>query len=273
MYPYLIQGSNIIVVIDNKSHTISKSHFAYEKIKKAIKKGKWDKVKDLIEPKKVVLDYGEGNVSIKGDTLYWRGEEMHCSLSQRMIQMIRDDFPIEPLVKFMDNLQQNPSHRAVNELYTFLEGNNLPITPDGHFLAYKRVRDSYYDCHSGTVLNKPFAKFSDEDHKMVPYKAGVNKNVRVSVENDTTVVQMPRNRVDDDKTRTCSDGLHFCSLGYLDRFYGERIVIMKVNPADVVSIPVDYGFSKGRCWKYQVVGELNDRSEADDAFEGVVHDW
>ena len=36
-YAYLIQGSNITVVINNKPHTISKSHPTYEKVKEAIK--------------------------------------------------------------------------------------------------------------------------------------------------------------------------------------------------------------------------------------------
>jgi hypothetical protein len=41
----------------------------------------------------------------------------------------------------------------VTELYGFLEKGNLPITNDGHFLAYKKVRKDYKDCHSGTMDN------------------------------------------------------------------------------------------------------------------------
>ena len=33
-------------------------------------------------------------------------------------------------------------------------------------------------------------------------------------------------------------------------------MLIKVNPRDVVSIPVDYNNSKGRCCKYEVVGEV-----------------
>jgi len=54
-YPYLIQGKNIVVVIDNKPHTITTSHIGYQKIKDAIRLGRWDAVKDIIEPKQVVL--------------------------------------------------------------------------------------------------------------------------------------------------------------------------------------------------------------------------
>ena len=84
-------------------------------------------------------------------------------------------------------------------------------------------------------------------------------------------VEMERNRVDDDKDRTCSTGLHFCSRDYLDHFGGERLVIVKINPRDVVSIPSDYNDSKGRACRYEVVDEI-DKEKADAAFSASVQD-
>ena len=66
-FPYLIQGSNITVVIGSTPHTFTKSHIAYERIKDAIKNADWDEVQNIIEPKKVIINYGAGNISIKGD--------------------------------------------------------------------------------------------------------------------------------------------------------------------------------------------------------------
>jgi hypothetical protein len=226
-YPYLIQGSNIVVVIGNKSHTISKTHITYTKVLEAIKASDWDSLPDIIEPKKVVLNYGQGNVSIQGETLFWKGKELNTGLSVRMIQMLQEGFPVEPMVNFMENLYKNPSKRAVTELYGFLEKSNLPITPDGHFLAYKKVRANYLDVHSGTMDNSV-----------------------------GQVVEMERHDVDDNKDNTCSSGLHFCSMSYLSSFGGERTVIVKINPADVVSIPSDYNDAKGRTCRYEVIGEL-----------------
>lgn len=231
-YPYIIQGKNITVVIDNVPHTISNTHITYQKVLDAIKAEDWEQVRDIIEPRKVVLNYGQGNVSIQGEKMFWKGREFHNAMSRRMIQMLQDGFSIEPLVNFMDNLMQNPSHRSVNELYGFLEKNNLPITPDGHFLAYKRVREDYRDCHTGTMDNS------------------VGKTV-----------EMPRNEVDDNSNNTCSSGLHFCSQEYLISFGGERTVIVKINPRDVVSIPNDYNNSKGRACRYEVIGEVGVRQE------------
>jgi hypothetical protein len=82
---------------------------------------------------------------------------------------------------------------------------------------------------------------------------------------------MERNLVDDDQNRTCSTGLHFCSKDYLNHFGGERIVILKINPRDVVSIPNDYNDSKGRCARYEIVDEI-DKDKADEAFAKSVQE-
>lgn len=239
-YPYLIQGNNVVLTIGSKVHTINKTHIAYAKVVEAIKASDWAAIDDLIDPKKVVLDHGEGHVSIQGDKLFWKDKELHSSLAVRIIKMHQDGFPIEPMVNFMDNLMTNPSKRAVTELYGFLEKNNLPITPDGHFLAFKKIRNDYTDVYTGTMDNS------------------VGK-----------VVEMERNEVDDDQNRTCSAGLHFCSRDYLNHFGGERIVIVKINPRDVVSIPTDYNDSKGRACRYEVVDEI-DKEKSDEAFAKAV---
>ena len=239
MFPYIVQGNNIVVVINNQPHNISKSHLSYQRVLDAIKSNDWTTVQDIIEPKKIVLNYGQGNVSIQGEKLFWKGQEMHNALTTRMIAMLQEEFPIEPLVLFMENLMNNPSKRAVTELYGFLEKNNLPITPDGHFLAYKKVREDYLDVHSGTMNNSV-----------------------------GSIVEMERNMVDDDKNNTCSTGLHFCSQSYLNSFGGNRTMILKINPRDVVSIPSDYNDSKGRACRYEVIGELG--VNPDEAFTESV---
>lgn len=228
-FPYLIQGKNIVVIIDNQPHTVTSTHIGYEKIKQAIRDNDWDAVKDVIDPKKQILEYGAGNVAIQGSKVFWKEREMHGVLTNRLIEMYQDGFPIEPLIAFMENLMSNPSKRAVEELYGFLEKGNLPLTPDGYFLAYKKVRADFRDCHTGTMDNSV-----------------------------GQIVEMERNAVDDDQNRTCSAGLHFCSKEYLSHFGSSdsRTVILKINPADVVSIPTDYNNAKGRACRYEVIGEL-----------------
>lgn len=268
-YPFIMQGTKIVILIDNQSHTIDKSHIAYAAIVAAIKQNEWDVVKDLISPKKLIINYGQGNVSIKGETVYWKDCEMSNTLTNRMVSMINEGFSIEPLVLFMENLMKNPSRRAVTELYSFLENADLPITSDGHFLAYKKVRSDFKDIYSSTVLNKPYSYMTELEKQSLPIQ--VNE-VTIDTNGESTVVSMERNQVDDIADHTCSYGLHFCSQGYLGSVGGSdsKIVILKINPRDVVSIPVDYNFTKGRCCQYEIVGELGVSPDA--AFTEAVQD-
>jgi hypothetical protein len=244
--PYLIQGKNIVLVLDNQSHNISRdSHIAYDKIVDAIKAKDWDKVRELVEPKKAIINYGNGDIEIKNNVIYWKGNVFHNSLSTRMIQMFVEGFPIEPMTAFMNNLMQNPSHRSVTQLYDFLDKNKLPITDDGYFLAFKKVNKDFKDIHSGTFDNS------------------VGK-----------ICEIERNAVNDDPTQTCSTGLHFCSQSYLPNFgtSTDPVMIIKINPKDVVSIPVDYDGAKGRCCRYEVVGQLGVAvEEAEASFTAPVN--
>lgn len=228
--PYLLQGKNIIVVIDGKSHTISKdTHIAYGKIVECLKKQDWDALRECVTPAKAIVDFGKGHVGISNNKITWKGNVFNNALATRMIEMFQDGFPIDPMVRFMENLMQNPSKRSVDQVYGFLEKNKLPITSDGYFLAFKRVRKDYKDIHSGTIDNSV-----------------------------GQVVSMDRNLVDDNPDSLCSSGLHFCSESYLGSFgsHTDPVMILKINPADVVAIPTDYNGAKGRCAKYQVVAQV-----------------
>lgn len=239
---YLIQGNNIIVVIDGNSHTINKdTHIAYTGIVKALAEKDWSALCNLVDPKSALITYGNGNVGISGNTILWKGKPFHNSLATRMMDMLNDGLPIDPMVKFMENLMENPSERSIEQLYGFLEKNSLPITEDGYFLAFKKVRKDYKDIHSGTISNAL-----------------------------GEVIEMDRNLVDDDPESYCSTGLHFCSHSYLNSFgsVDDPIMVIKINPADVVSIPKDYNGAKGRCCKYHVVAQV--RGDAKDAFASAV---
>jgi hypothetical protein len=253
-YPYIIQGDNITVVIDNKSHTVSKSHLTYDRVREAIIASDWDTVKSVIDPKRVVIDFGQGNVTVIGDQLLWKNRPMNTYLAGKIVSMIREGFDVTPLVAFMDNLYDNPSSRAVGELYKFLEAGNLPITQDGCFLAFKKVSANYTDVHSGSVFNGLAADWHEYSGALT--EQGAERNVTVEILQGVTTVSMPRNQVDDQADNTCSHGLHFCSEGYLKSFGGRHVMILKINPADVVSIPSDYNDTKGRTARYQVIGQL-----------------
>ena len=70
---------------------------------------------------------------------------------------------------------------------------------------------------------------------------------------------MTRSKVDDDRGRGCSYGLHAGALNYVAGYgsleSGDKIVIVKINPKDVVSVPSDCNYEKLRTCRYEVVGE------------------
>lgn len=228
--PFIHTNSGVTLVLDGKSHTVATKALNYKEVITALKSGDLKKLAKVIDVRKAISVRTQGKVTVDGNGVFYDGQPVHSALASRIVEMLREGFNVTPFTKFMENLMANPSKRAVDELYSFLEACNLPITADGHFLAYKRVRNDYKDIHSGTMDNS------------------VGK-----------VLSMARNKVDEDKNRTCSAGLHFCSKTYLPHFgagSGSRVVVVKINPADVVAIPADYNNAKGRTCRYEVVDEL-----------------
>ena len=72
------------------------------------------------------------------------------------------------------------------------------------------------------------------------------------------VLEMPRNKVDDDKEIGCSYGFHAGTLDYASNFAcgNDKLVLVEIDPADVVSIPTDCNFQKLRTCRYKVVSEF-----------------
>lgn len=242
--PYTLTEENLSVMVDGNMKVLPASHANYEKAKQAIINGDWDLVPDLMDITIAVNKFGAGKVVVTDGMIMYNGQELHNALTVRIMQMMSEGFDITPMVNFLENLLENPSHRAVNELYGFMDRCSLPITEDGHLLAYKIVRGNYTDTWTGKFDNSV-----------------------------GTIVEMPRNEVSDNKDDTCSSGLHFCSQEYLP-YYGvggdRKVVIVKVNPRDVVSIPSDCSQAKARACRYEVISDHLGGEES--AFDKSVYD-
>lgn len=254
-FAFLYTGTTLSMTIDGVDYSVDDSHPSFKEILQAVKENRVDDIPNLVSVVRAVNKFGNGKIVVDedSDVILYNGNPIHNYLADRILVMVREGFTVEPLVNHLDRLMNNPSKRAVDEEYKFLEKGKLPITEDGCFLAYKRVSGNYHDVHSGSVLNKMAEQLTDAERAMLPYTT--SNGVTVELVDGVVTVSMPRNQVDDNCERTCSEGLHFCSLEYLGSFWGDHVMILKVDPADVVSIPVDYSFTKGRTWKYQIVGE------------------
>lgn len=230
---YIIKANNTVALtINGHPHVVDSSHANYKMIIDALKSGNLDVIPDLVSITDAITTFGENKITVDGGVVFYKEKELHNVIGERILDMMKEGYNAKPLINFLENLMSNPSSTAINELYLFLEAGNLPITDDGHFIAYKKVRDDWFDCYSGTVDN--------------------------SVGN---VIEMERQFVDDNRQNTCSNGFHFATYDYARGFSGSRMLAVKINPADVVSIPYDYGNAKGRTCKYVVMEEIQFETE------------
>lgn len=158
------------------------------------------------------------------------GDALPDSLSARIFDMISKGDDPQSLLNFWERLAKNPSWRSVNQLWGFLANKGIPIDQDGFILAYKSVNSNWTDCHTGTIVNTPGSTHT-----------------------------MPRNKISDDANEPCHFGYHVGALEYAQSFgpASRKLIICKVDPADVVCIPKDSGQQKMRTCKYEVIGLHN----------------
>lgn len=238
----VVQPDTIVfTTTEGRTHAVAQSHPNFQRIREQIKAirearaGGMDidalvhALVRLTDISQTLAEDSSGRVVVRDGVVYYDGEEIHGAITDHIVWGLREGEDVKPHIAFLQNLMENPSKRSVDQLYQFIVKHGMALTEDGHILAYKRVRGDFTDCHSGKFDNSP-----------------------------GRVVEMPRNKVNDNPNETCSTGLHFCAQSYLPNFGnddGNRIVIVKVNPRDVVSIPTDYNHAKARCCRYEVLGE------------------
>lgn len=237
MKNYLLTPGGVTLILKNRPVEVASSDPAFEAVVTAIRENKDEKeIEAILFAEKNRLEAASritDDLRVEGGVVMYKDEQVPDSLSRRMLDMLKDGYDLTPMVKFVENLMENPHFEVVPRLHAFLEKGKMPITEDGCFLAYKAVRGDYLDIHSGSMDNS------------------VGK-----------VLEIARRKVDPDQDRTCSYGLHVCSFEYLPHFAqpaGQgHVMVCKVNPKDVVAIPRDYNDSKMRVCRYEVVGEYED---------------
>jgi hypothetical protein len=156
--------------------------------------------------------------------------------------------------KFIDNLMANPSETSREELYDFLSYQELPITSEGTFIAYKGVGEDMYSLHGNA------------ETRVLQGKVNGHYQIR---NNPGDVIEVVVADVDANRNNWCSAGLHVGSYDYAKGF-GKRVVAVEVNPQDVVSVPTDCECQKCRVSKYKVLNEIKEAYTSPDVeVEGI----
>jgi hypothetical protein len=243
MMKYIITNDgNVSAVVSGQTYSFGQSHPNYDKLVHNLKNNNVEHFEANYDLVSKLNSYCEGYVNCENGTLSWDGIKMPDIFTGTIMDMVKQGFPFEPMLNFLDNMSQNPSDHAIVELFDFMEHKNIPITYDGCFLAYKAVKENYKDIYSSTFDNSV-----------------------------GSVCSVPRNKVDDNRNNGCGHGLHVGAIDYAKSYgginldegddnnggAGNRLMICKVNPRDVVSVPTDSKYQKLRTCRYEVVSEFN----------------
>jgi hypothetical protein len=197
-------------------------------------------------------------VSIRGNFVYFDNMPVEGVLVDTILQFHyagSDDFM--SLVNFMEKIELNPNTHSRENLFRWLKSGRFSITPDGDIIAYKGVNrktgatmvragdpnDEYLSTRSGPAI------VDGNPHKsgLVPNKPGV-------------IVEMARNEVTFDPHNTCSKGLHVADWSYASGM-GDSVLMVLVNPRDVVSVPTDAGGKKMRVCRYKVLKQVYEEDQ------------
>lgn len=228
---HILTNDGVMIIFDNKTVSVTKEMAYFKEAMDCLNNHDTARLHEIINPK-IRIEQHTGFV-IKGETVFIEQQPVPPRLSDIIIKFVDQRLPVLPIIKFWQNIRDNPSPAAAKEeLFDFLQHNSIALTEDGCFLAYKKIRQDYTDCWTGKILNKP-----------------------------KTFVSMPRKDVCADRSICCAPGLHVAAWHYFKSCYSDnstyRTIEVKVNPKDVVSVPNEYGFAKMRVCKYYVTREIN----------------
>lgn len=232
--PFTLTNESLTVVVDGAPRVLHKGTAQYEAVRAELLKDEpdWDAARRGLTQGGAVAAWLEKSgvegfaVDAQGHIQY-QGEYLPPEFQGRAAKMAAAGEDPSPLMRFFARLQQNPSKRSVDQLYTFLKHCNIPIEADGTFLAYKGVRSDLTDKHSGTIDNTP-----------------------------GKVIRMARNQISDDPREACHEGLHVGARRYAESFkgYDGKLLVVRVAPENVVCVPYDSSAEKMRVCEYEVVG-------------------
>lgn len=228
--PYLLTEHMLTITApDGSAKSIDCGHPNFDTVMSAVRENRWEDALREIDVKETLAEMD--GFEVRDGRVYVRDRELPTRMGAYLLNVINQRLSVEPLLKFWDKLEDNPSYRAVQALFEFLEANQHPLAEDGCFIAYKGVNADWKDCHTGKIDNSI-----------------------------GTTVKMPRNQVNEDPNQTCSYGLHVGNHEAAQRYWGGsgHLLVVKINPRDVVAIPHDYGEAKMRVCEYTVLQETRE---------------
>ena len=243
-YPHILTDTTLTVIVGGSPKTIIRDHLYFDQVMELINSGERndDRMRELLRPIEALRSAidGEYSMHLRNGVLSfcYQGIDipLPVTIKEAIIHCRMNNLSVRPIYNMLCKAHQNPHKFVFEELFDFITAAGVAITEDGDLLAYKRVRYDYMDIHSGSISNAP-----------------------------GNLVTLPEpDRLDTDRHRTCSYGLHFAAWSYLDSYAGatcNRTLIVQVDPRDIGAIPSDYNNAKGRASKYRIIRDITEEQE------------
>lgn len=251
-----IDGEEFLLVLtpDGPQTATVASHTNFEELVSACRAGD-ESVYELLEVGRAIEkkfadldDVVNGRIAVRGGQVYYDDDVLDNVVAEKILQFFNAQEDFTPLAHYVENIMANPNAHSREQFYRWLEHNQFPISDDGCIVGYKSVRktEGGYESHSA---GHAFVNGS-EVHGHVPQNVG-------------DVVTMPRSEVAHDPNVACHTGLHVGTWEYASTFGSNRVIMLvKINPRDVVSVPHDCTSQKVRVCRYEVIGFAETKSEA-----------
>ena len=238
----VISSNGITIIQGARTITVPPDHPNYKDIKEELSNNlpDYDRAFELadipVALNMFIQDGGAGGsltVDVERKVVQYNGDDLPDMFAQKLLSLMRHDMKPVTILNFLEKLYDNPLPSAIEDLLPFCAANDFMLWDDGDILGFKSVTEDFRDHHSGSFDNSP-----------------------------GKIVSMPRESVDSDREVTCSRGLHIAARSYAEGFIANgKLLVVKVNPTDVIAVPVDYDRKKMRCCRYQSICEI-ERGEA-----------
>ena len=241
-----------VIINNGQPHVFDHTHVNYNALVECVMTSDADEFVNLINSGSTIEDWSEGDFEFRDGFLYFEEEQIATDPTKRIVECLKQGFPHNFMLKYLTNLYDNVSERAVQESYKWSSHKGLPITEDGMMVGYKGVRKYVGE----DIVDKMGRTITEGD--LVDIYTG--KSFRNNI-GDTC--GMKRRQVCDDHTMGCSTGLHVGTYDYATNWAGSTgvVVLVKFNPANIVSVPSDCEFSKLRVSDYEVISIAREQLE------------
>lgn len=224
---YLVSPKFLTLFVGNVSRQINSKDVRYSKALDFIKNRKWQDLLDLVDQPAALAKYSEGLIRVYDNEVHYDGKPITGVAVQKILDFLREGLPIEPLVRFLNNLYTNTDVNVRERLYTFLENNNLAITERGSFLVFKLVKQDGTPIYSRGQLQNEKGEWFD-----ALYEVG-------------KTYYYDKKRIVKSANECSTEGIYVGNRNYWNDQFNEneeytgegRMLIAEVYPQDVENVP------------------------------------